>query len=235
MNLFNVHLYDQHDRFLRVFVAADTNLADEIIQQYRKPGYSSYKVAMNSASKVKSDPSGNLIFPKYRTSKHNMQSKLKSKAWIKRECPHAKHAKLINTHYCTMLDADQDLVITIHTYPHQIRDKGYLADVLSCLKARYQDRVNLVQLDAEGFIIPAKVSKLEQLINDLVPDLVPMVEIIESDRLFTTKDHYGDYLNLLIKLCSGPQDPMLQVVAGALLQAGANADGMASAYRIYKA
>ena len=78
-----------------------------------------------------------------------------------------------------------------------------------------------------------RADKVNEAIASLAVDLKPIVDSIESS-IATTQNHYGNYLQLLTTFCKGSTDPMLQIVTSALLDCGANPDGMASAYKIYK-
>ncbi len=72
--------------------------------------------------------------------------------------------------------------------------------------------------------------KLDALITGIANDLKPSVARIEKS-LATTQNHYGDYLNLLGTLSNGDKTTG-KVIVAALLEAGANHGGVASAYKI---
>jgi hypothetical protein len=72
--------------------------------------------------------------------------------------------------------------------------------------------------------------KIEQVVASLVPDLKPEVARIESS-LATTKGHYGDYGGLLTTIA--PSKRKAQIVALALIRAGADKQGVASALQYF--
>ena len=74
------------------------------------------------------------------------------------------------------------------------------------------------------------LDKLQPHIDDLTPDLVPMVKSIESG-IKTTQNHYGRYLSLLQEL-AGQDTTMLYIASEALYAAKANRAGVRSALRI---
>lgn len=85
-----------------------------------------------------------------------------------------------------------------------------------------------------GLISQVKVdsqqAKLDAMIDDLVPDLKPIVQRIER-RTRTTQNAYGDYMNLIVQL--GKDDArMRKLIALALLKAGANKAGVRSALKV---
>lgn len=71
--------------------------------------------------------------------------------------------------------------------------------------------------------------KLSTIVADMAAELQPAVASIESS-LATTKDHYGDYMHALSRLSNGSAF-QAQVAALALIQAGANRNGVLSALR----
>lgn len=73
-------------------------------------------------------------------------------------------------------------------------------------------------------------NKLEVLIAELVPDLKPLVESIESQPA-TTQNHYGDYMAVLSMLAKGNLQ-MGRIIAAALVEAGANSVGVADAVKL---
>ena len=72
--------------------------------------------------------------------------------------------------------------------------------------------------------------KVQAAIDNLTPDMVPIVKSIE-DGIKTTQDNYGRYMSLLQQL-AGSDKTMLFVVSRALVGAGANAQGVHSALGI---
>jgi hypothetical protein len=73
--------------------------------------------------------------------------------------------------------------------------------------------------------------QLDSMIADLAKDLRPIVQQIDSDPLKTTKHNYGRYMNLIASIAKGNKQSA-QIVVAALLDAGANRDGVAAAYKI---
>ena len=73
--------------------------------------------------------------------------------------------------------------------------------------------------------------KVQQAIDNLAPDMIPLVKEIESG-METTQGHYGKYMQLLSTLAPDSNKVMLFVISHALLVAGANAQGVKSALRI---
>lgn len=78
--------------------------------------------------------------------------------------------------------------------------------------------------------IEEQKAKLDEIVRSLVVEVKPAVEKIEA-RLATTQNHYGDYLELLTTV-SGGDKKMGQVVALALIKAGANREGVLSALQL---
>jgi len=76
------------------------------------------------------------------------------------------------------------------------------------------------------------IDRLQTLVADLAADLIEPVASIEK-RTATTQNHYGDYLALIGTL-SHDDKRMAQVIALALIKAGANRLGVASALAIYQ-
>jgi hypothetical protein len=66
---------------------------------------------------------------------------------------------------------------------------------------------------------------LAELVTGLASDFKPEVEKIESS-IATTKDHYADYM---VIISIGKTETAQKLIALALLQAGANQDGIFSA------
>ena len=76
----------------------------------------------------------------------------------------------------------------------------------------------------------ASPDKIEAHIASLAEDLRPEVKRIEASPA-TTRGHYGDYMSMLSALA--PDSPtMRKLVACALLEAGANVDGVRDALRV---
>ena len=71
--------------------------------------------------------------------------------------------------------------------------------------------------------------KVRELITSLAGDFKDEVVKIESG-IKTTQDHYGRYMALLSTMNQGKS--MTQILALALIEAGANQRGVASAYKI---
>jgi hypothetical protein len=69
--------------------------------------------------------------------------------------------------------------------------------------------------------------ELEKLIAELAEDFAPMVKEIEGS-LKTTQNHYGRYMALISGLAKGNRGHA-KLFAHALIKAGANAQGVASA------
>jgi len=78
--------------------------------------------------------------------------------------------------------------------------------------------------------VSSQRAKLAQLIDDLARDFAEPVSDIES-RYATTKNHYGNYMNFITKM-SGGNATNSKIIAMALIRAGANRDGVASAMRV---
>lgn len=72
--------------------------------------------------------------------------------------------------------------------------------------------------------------QLKTLIDGLAEDFKPMVESIEQSTP-TTKDHYGRYMSLLSSLGKGEKKQSM-LFAMAMMQAGGNRAGIASAMKI---
>jgi len=69
---------------------------------------------------------------------------------------------------------------------------------------------------------------LDALVLQLTEEVRPFVKRTESS-LPTTKDHYGDYLGFLTSVGT---ETRIKIVAVALIHAGANKIGVASALRL---
>ena len=74
-----------------------------------------------------------------------------------------------------------------------------------------------------------KKAKLKQLITDLADDLKPEVVKIEA-KLATTQHHYGNYMAFISAIARDKSTAT--IIAAALVEAGANAQGVASAMRV---
>ena len=72
-------------------------------------------------------------------------------------------------------------------------------------------------------------TEMQQLIKDLAGDLKPEVEKIEAS-FETTQNHYGNYLSLISQVAK--DRPSANVIAHALIAAGANKSGVISAFKI---
>ena len=72
---------------------------------------------------------------------------------------------------------------------------------------------------------------LRQALTDVAEELRETVERIEASP-YLTKGHYGEYMALLSAV-DDPDDPMKRkMTACALMMAGANRDGVATALRL---
>ena len=65
----------------------------------------------------------------------------------------------------------------------------------------------------------------QSLILDLVEDFAPCVAKVEKS-MATTRNHYGNYGSMLNQLSKGSK-PMANLLALAMVKAGANAQGVA--------
>ena len=74
-----------------------------------------------------------------------------------------------------------------------------------------------------------KQFKLKQLITDLAGDLKSEVAKIEA-KLATTRHHYGDYMAFLSAVAR--DKATAKIISLALVEAGANAQGVADAMRV---
>ena len=72
--------------------------------------------------------------------------------------------------------------------------------------------------------------KLQTLINGLAQDVQPEVKRIEA-KPATTQNHYGDYM-ALINVGSDRNSKVGKLIALALIQAGANKNGVNSALQV---
>jgi len=72
------------------------------------------------------------------------------------------------------------------------------------------------------------LEKANAFINDLVEIYKPVVKEIEASMMMT-KDHYGEYMNVIGQ---GNSNSIRQLTAVALVKAGANKDGVLAALRI---
>lgn len=69
---------------------------------------------------------------------------------------------------------------------------------------------------------------LASAVSDLANDLRPAVAQIEAEPQ-TTRNHYGKYLGIL-SMCKDPQSRA--VLLAALIEAGANLQGVRDAYKL---
>ena len=76
-----------------------------------------------------------------------------------------------------------------------------------------------------------KKAKLDQLIADLAGDLAPEVKKIEASPK-TTQNHYGRYGALLSMFSNGNKNSA-NIIALALIKAGANEQGVKSALQVF--
>ena len=72
-----------------------------------------------------------------------------------------------------------------------------------------------------------RAAKLEKLISDLAQDLRPEVERIEKG-IKTTQNNYGHYMALISTVSKGNKG-LAKLLSLALVRAGANPQGVASA------
>jgi hypothetical protein len=73
-------------------------------------------------------------------------------------------------------------------------------------------------------------AELQQHIDDLTPDMVPIVKGIETGYQMT-QNNYGAYMSLLARF-AGNDTIMLHIVSQALIAAGANKSGVKTALKI---
>ena len=184
--------------------------------------------------------SGDIAFPKYRTSKVNIQAKTRCHG----DTFFERKAKQIREYYLNIL-RNTDQVIYVHTYQDSKRINTDIRRVLLELSSQYPGKFITLDLDKNGFIVPSneptiyptikgvQPGRINEYIAELTADLRPIVDTIEADPVPVTKWNYGRYLDLLTTLCKGDKTK-LTIVTSALLDAGANADGLAAAYKIYK-
>ncbi len=71
--------------------------------------------------------------------------------------------------------------------------------------------------------------RLQEIVTDLAGDLRDRVKEIERG-LKTTQDHYGEYLAIIVGV--GGDDTTHKLIALALIEAGANRNGVRSAIRL---
>ena len=69
---------------------------------------------------------------------------------------------------------------------------------------------------------------LQIIVEEIADELVEQVKEIES-RPQTTRFHYGDYLQVILRL--GDDKPMRKLIALSLIEAGANKQGVSDAFR----
>ena len=75
-----------------------------------------------------------------------------------------------------------------------------------------------------------ETDKIAAMITDLSVDLAPLVQEIENSAK-TTQNHYGRYMSIIAQI--GANQTNRQIVARALIGAGANVNGVRSAMRIH--
>jgi hypothetical protein len=76
-----------------------------------------------------------------------------------------------------------------------------------------------------------KQEKLNAIVKDLAGDFVSTVKEIEKEKYPTTRNHYGRYMNIISQLAKGSRQ-MGEVIALALVEAGANKQGVRDALRV---
>ena len=69
---------------------------------------------------------------------------------------------------------------------------------------------------------------LQIIVEEIADELVGQVKKIES-RPQTTRFHYGDYLNIILRL--GGDKSTKKLIALSLIEAGANKQGVSDAFR----
>jgi hypothetical protein len=74
-------------------------------------------------------------------------------------------------------------------------------------------------------------SPLKKLVMDLASDFAPVVKNIESTRYSTTQNNYGRYMSLINSMSKGDKK-RAEIIAMALITAGANRSGVKSALRV---
>jgi len=74
-------------------------------------------------------------------------------------------------------------------------------------------------------------SPLKKLVMDLALDFSPVVKDIESTRYSTTQNNYGRYMSLISSMSKGDKK-RAEIIAMALITAGANRSGVKSALRV---
>lgn len=74
-------------------------------------------------------------------------------------------------------------------------------------------------------------SPLKKLVMDLASDFAPVVKDIESSRYSTTQNNYGRYMSLISSMSKGDKK-RAEIIAMALITAGANRSGVKSALQV---
>ena len=74
-------------------------------------------------------------------------------------------------------------------------------------------------------------SPLKKLVMDLASDFAPVVKDIEGSRYSTTQNNYGRYMSLINSMSKGDKK-RAEIIAMALITAGANRSGVKSALRV---
>jgi hypothetical protein len=76
-------------------------------------------------------------------------------------------------------------------------------------------------------------NEIDNMVTSLAEDLKPLVELVENSTVVTTQNHYEMYLQFMTTFCVDAKDPMLRIFSSALVEAGANAQGVESALRMF--
>jgi len=73
-------------------------------------------------------------------------------------------------------------------------------------------------------------AKIDAAVASLVPDLKLVVHNIEHEKIRTTQNNYGDYMQVIMKLGKDDRN-MRRLIGLALIEAGANIRGVDGAIR----
>ena len=76
-----------------------------------------------------------------------------------------------------------------------------------------------------------KTEKVDAIVKDLAEDFRDLVANIESDKYPTTRNHYGRYMSIFSQTAHGDKNTG-QWIALALIEAGANEQGVRDALRV---